>query len=88
MDGSLAKPQNRSRPLSDRFQQIRQSASGAIATRIIVFGDNDPNYTGQSGAYALARRLGSEERLVEVQIPAEVGADWNDVHQLQLARTG
>ena len=58
------------------------------AKRIIVFGDNDPNYAGQSGAYALARRLGSEERFVEVQIPAEVGVDWNDVHQLQLARTG
>jgi putative DNA primase/helicase len=50
--------------------------------RIIVFGDNDPNYAGQAAAYALAARLGSDERAVEVQIPAEVGADWNDVHQL------
>jgi putative DNA primase/helicase len=56
------------------------------ATRIIIFGDNDPNYTGQAAAYALARRLGSDERVVEVQIPAEVGADWNDVHQLRLTR--
>jgi putative DNA primase/helicase len=49
--------------------------------RIIIFGDNDPSYAGQAAAYALARRLGSDERVVEVQIPAEVGADWNDVHQ-------
>ena len=56
------------------------------AKRIIAFGDNDANYAGQAAAYALARRLGSDERVVEVQIPAEVGADWNDVHQLQLTR--
>ncbi len=54
------------------------------ARRIIIFGDNDANYAGQAAAYALARRLRSDERVVEVQIPAEVGADWNDVHQLQL----
>jgi len=55
------------------------------AKRIIVFGDNDRNYAGQSAAYTLARRL-SDERAVEVQIPAEVGADWNDVHELRLTR--
>jgi putative DNA primase/helicase len=55
------------------------------ARRIIIFGDNDPSYAGQAAAYALARRLGANERVVEVQVPAEVGADWNDVHQLQLS---
>jgi len=55
----------------------------AEAKRIIIFGDNDANHVGQAAAYGLARRLGSDERVVEVQIPAEVGADWNDVHQLQ-----
>ena len=29
-------------------------------------------------------RLRSGVRTVEVQIPDQVGADWNDVHQLQL----
>jgi putative DNA primase/helicase len=58
----------------------------AETQRIIIFGDNDPNYAGQAATFALARRLGSEGRIIEVQIPAEVGADWNDVHQLQLAR--
>jgi putative DNA primase/helicase len=56
------------------------------ARRIIIFGDNDPSYAGQAAAYSLARRLGSDRREVEVQVPAEVGADWNDVHQLQLNR--
>jgi putative DNA primase/helicase len=56
----------------------------AEARRIIIFGDNDANYAGQAAAYALARRLRSDERVVEVQIPAEVGSDWNDVHQLRL----
>jgi putative DNA primase/helicase len=55
--------------------------------RIIIFGDNDPSYAGQAAAYALARRLGSHKRVVEVQFPAEVGADWNDVHRLRLSRT-
>jgi putative DNA primase/helicase len=54
------------------------------AKRIIIFGDNDASYAGQAAAYALATRLRSDERVVEVQIPAVVGADWNDVHQLQL----
>jgi hypothetical protein len=34
-------------------------------------------------AYALARQLRSDERFVAVQIPTEVGADWNNVHQLR-----
>jgi putative DNA primase/helicase len=57
------------------------------AKRIIVFGDHDPNYAGQTVSYALARRLGSDGRVVEVQIPPMTGADWNDVHQSQLNRT-
>jgi putative DNA primase/helicase len=56
------------------------------AKRIIVFGDNDRNFAGQSAAYTLARRLESDERAVEVQIPAVVDTDWNDVHQLHLNR--
>ena len=52
--------------------------------RIIIFGDNDPEYAGQAAAYALARRLGSNKYVVEVHVPADPGADWNDVHRLQL----
>jgi putative DNA primase/helicase len=56
------------------------------AKRIIIFGDNDPDYGGHAAAYALAKRLRSDERVVEVQIPAEVGADWNDVRELRFTR--
>jgi len=56
------------------------------AKRIIIFGDNDANYAGQAATYGLARRLGSDGRVVEVRIPSDPGADWNDVHQLRLAR--
>jgi hypothetical protein len=55
--------------------------------RIIIFGDNDASYTGQAAAYALARRLGSEGFVVEVQVPAEPEADWNDVHRLRRSRS-
>ncbi len=57
------------------------------AKRIIIFGDNDPNYAGQAAAYALAKRLGMDGRVVKVQIPAEVGTDWNNVHELELNQT-
>jgi len=51
--------------------------------RILIFGDNDTSYTGQAAAYALARRLRSEGFIVEVEVPAEPEADWNDVHRLR-----
>jgi putative DNA primase/helicase len=51
--------------------------------RIVIFGDNDASYTGQAAAYALAGRLRSEGFIVEVEVPAEPEADWNDVHRLR-----
>lgn len=45
---------------------------------VVVFGDNDVNYTGQEAAYALAHRLSRLGLHVEVLIPAEVGTDWAD----------
>jgi putative DNA primase/helicase len=56
------------------------------AKRIVIFGDNDPDYGGQAAAYALAKRLGLDGRIVEVQIPTKVDTDWNDVHELRLTR--
>jgi putative DNA primase/helicase len=54
----------------------------ALATDIVVFGDNDRNYCGQSKAYALANRLEViHKRRVTVEIPGSPGSDWNDIHR-------
>ena len=45
--------------------------------RIIIFGDNDANFTGQAAAYRLAKRLSQQNYVVEVQIPDTPG-DWAD----------
>jgi putative DNA primase/helicase len=52
-----------------------------VCTEVVVFGDNDENYTGQAAAFALAKRLSVRKNplKVQVEIPTEVGADWNDV---------
>ena len=48
---------------------------------VIVFGDNDKNYTGQKAAYVLANRLAARppHHKVTVRIPDNTGTDWNDV---------
>jgi len=50
-------------------------------SEVIVFGDNDPKYGGQSAAFALAHRLaaGPRQLAVRVEMPPDVGMDWNDV---------
>jgi putative DNA primase/helicase len=53
-----------------------------IARRILIFADNDANFSGQAKAYHLANRLTVQHKLdVEVLIPPEIGEDWNDVHR-------
>jgi putative DNA primase/helicase len=51
--------------------------------KVIIFGDNDENFTGQEAAYALARSLVDDVE-VEVKIPSIPGWDWNDVHRNNL----
>jgi putative DNA primase/helicase len=51
--------------------------------KVIVFGDNDRNFTGQEAAYSLARSLAGDVE-VEVKIPSIPGWDWNDVHRNNL----
>jgi putative DNA primase/helicase len=45
---------------------------------VLIAGDNDSSYTGQSAAFALARRLVRGGLTVEIQIPSVVGTDWAD----------
>jgi putative DNA primase/helicase len=52
--------------------------------KVIIFGDNDRNYTGQEAAYSLAKALSAWELEVEVKIPSIPGWDWNDVHRNNL----
>jgi putative DNA primase/helicase len=47
---------------------------------IIIFGDNDANKAGQMAAYTLANRLEIDRKIItQVEIPPDVGTDWNDV---------
>lgn len=57
----------------------------APVKEIVVFGDNDPKYGGQAAAFALAHRLsaGARRLPVKVEMPPDVGMDWNDVLQAE-----
>jgi putative DNA primase/helicase len=48
--------------------------------KVIIFGDNDENFTGQEAAYSLARSLVGDVE-VEVKLPSIPGWDWNDVQR-------
>jgi putative DNA primase/helicase len=52
---------------------------------VMVFGDNDPNFTGQEAAYVLAHRLALKGISVEVHIPTRVGTDWADTFHPSVA---
>ncbi len=49
--------------------------------KLIIFGDNDENYTGHASAYHLANRMRIKGIDVEIKIPEVVGQDWLDVLQ-------
>jgi putative DNA primase/helicase len=57
-------------------------APPAEAKSIIIFGDRDASFAGQNAAFALAYRIKSEGRNVEVRFPdPEEGKDFCDVLQ-------
>lgn len=68
-------------------EMMRSWIAPAGVRRVLIFGDNDANYTGQAAAYALAKRLSAEGVVTEIKIPERVGTDWNDVHQNALRET-
>lgn len=45
---------------------------------VMVFGDNDENYTGQAAAFALAKSLTAIGISTEIHVPTIKGADWCD----------
>lgn len=48
---------------------------------VLIFGDADEGFDGQTKAYALAHRLKLAGLNVEVRIPDFIGTDWNDYLQ-------
>ena len=46
--------------------------------RLVVFADNDKNFTGQQAAYTLARRCELSGIRCDVVIPPTAGTDWAD----------
>jgi putative DNA primase/helicase len=51
------------------------------AKRIMIFGDNDPDFHGAAAAYGLAYKLAHEGFDVDPRIPEHQGEDWLDVYQ-------
>ena len=48
---------------------------------VVIFADNDINFTGQEAAYTLAKKL--SKLSVEIRIPETPGTDWADYHEEQ-----
>lgn len=50
----------------------------AIVRKLLVFGDNDASFVGQSAAYQLAQTVTKKSIEAHVLIPEQVGTDWAD----------
>lgn len=47
--------------------------------KVIICGDSDAKFAGQVSAFVLAKRLHSEDYIVEVRLPETIGDDFNNV---------
>ena len=47
--------------------------------RLIIFGDNDASFSGQTASFEMAKRLGPKLDHIDVRIPPDTGTDWLDV---------
>lgn len=47
--------------------------------KLMIFSDNDSNYTGQQAAYTLAKKCELSGIKCEVLIPSEINTDWADM---------
>lgn len=56
---------------------------------VVIFGDNDASFTGQTAAFDLMAHLGPLMK-VEIEIPTAEDTDWNDVlnQRLRIPRLG
>lgn len=48
---------------------------------LVIFGDNDANFSGQAAAFELAHRVSKAGLIVTPRFPPVPDTDWNDVHQ-------
>jgi putative DNA primase/helicase len=44
---------------------------------VLIFGDNDLSFAGQTAAYTLAKRLKARGLAPHVELPIRPGPDWN-----------
>lgn len=53
----------------------------ATVEHLLIFGDNDENYAGLKAAAALAHRVSTQNRMLDVDIvmPPKTGEDWADI---------
>lgn len=63
--------------LNSELMKVWEPPAGV--KKVIIWGDNDENFTGQHAAYGLAKRLSNDGVKAEIRIPDEIGFDWNDV---------
>lgn len=51
---------------------------------VVICGDNDASFAGQTAAFALGRRLHFAGLNVEIKIPDQIGQDWADVYRIKI----